>query len=291
VEQAQGDFAAARQLLQHAAQIAARFDAMEIDDISVAIDQAQLALAEGKVDEAVRWAQGRGLDLSSEIPDRDAWGMQASFLDSYYHEAECAILARICLAESQSEPRGCLSRASALLEQLQRRAEAQGHGRRTVQTLILRALVHQALGGADAAAQTLDRALSLARPEGYVRVFLDEGERLVPLLREAVLHGTEPRYARTLLEAMGMEIDLRARPGFRSETSLRNADQPLIEPLSKRELEVLRFLTTSLSSSEIAGQLYVSVNTVRSHIRHIYGKLDAHSRIEAIARAQELQLI
>ena len=90
---------------------------------------------------------------------------------------------------------------------------------------------------------------------------------------------------------MDVQLDPRVQPAQLAQAALRTVDQPLIEPLSKRELEVLRFLTTSLSSTEIAGHLYVSVNTVRSHIRHIYGKLDAHSRIEAITRAQELQLI
>jgi LuxR family maltose regulon positive regulatory protein len=263
---------------------------MEIDDLEVAVNQARLALAAGNIEDAARWARGRGLDFSSDGPDLDR-EMPGPFLDRYHREAEYLILARICLAEGQAGHRGCHERALELLAHLQTRAETQGHGWRLIEVLILRALALQALGETTGAAGMLDGALALAGPEGYVRVFLDEGAFLETLLRDAVLHGTQPRYARTLLEAMGMEIDPRLQPALARQASLRNTQQPLVEPLSKRELEILSLLTTSLSSTEIAGHLYVSVNTIRSHIRHIYGKLDVHSRIEAITRAQELQLI
>jgi LuxR family maltose regulon positive regulatory protein len=131
----------------------------------------------------------------------------------------------------------------------------------------------------------------MARPEGYVRIFVDEGEPMVVLLRDAFLRGIAPQYVRELLEAAGVPLDQSAPATPLLPANLAQIDGPLIETLSRRELEVLRFLATTLSSTEIAEHLSVSVNTVRSHIRHIYGKLDVHSRFEAISRAQELQLL
>jgi LuxR family maltose regulon positive regulatory protein len=123
--------------------------------------------------------------------------------------------------------------------------------------------------------------LSLAEPEGYVRIFVDEGEPMAELLRHAASRGIAPTYVAKLLAAFEVE-GLAVSP-----SNL----QPLIEPLSERELEVLRLLTTHLSSTEIADELVISVNTVRSHIKSIYSKLNVHSRMDAVQRAKELELL
>jgi LuxR family maltose regulon positive regulatory protein len=126
----------------------------------------------------------------------------------------------------------------------------------------------------------LERALSLAEPEGYVRTFVDEGEPMAQLLRRALSQGIAPEYAARLLDAFGEP----AAP-------LPPAAQPLIEPLTDRELEVLRLIAAGLSNREIAHQLVVAVSTVKTHINHIYGKLDAKSRTHAVAQARALDLL
>jgi LuxR family maltose regulon positive regulatory protein len=138
----------------------------------------------------------------------------------------------------------------------------------------------------DQALRVLGRALSVGEPEGYVRTFVDEGEAMAELLRQAESRGIAAEYVNKLLGAFEV-----AEHGRLEESATRSEAQPLTEPLSARELEVLRLLNTSLSSTEMADELVVSVNTVRTHIRSIYGKLAVHSRYEAVARAKELDLI
>jgi LuxR family maltose regulon positive regulatory protein len=120
-----------------------------------------------------------------------------------------------------------------------------------------------------------------------VRVFADVGEPMIELLRQAAARGMASDYAGRLLAAFGAEAQ--RRTGAREQE--RTPSPPLIEPLSERELEVLRLLTTRLSSTEMAEELVLSVNTVRSHIKNIYGKLNVHSRADAVQRAEELGLL
>jgi LuxR family maltose regulon positive regulatory protein len=137
----------------------------------------------------------------------------------------------------------------------------------------------------------LDRALTLAEPEGYVRTFIDEGAPMATLLRQAETRGIRLNYVRKLLAAFEDEAQEQTplpgaeavRPAF-----VHRPSSPLVEPLSERELQVLRLLNTQLSSTRIAEQLFLSVNTVRSHIKSIYGKLDVHCRADAVRRAAEL---
>jgi len=136
----------------------------------------------------------------------------------------------------------------------------------------------------DQALTALDRALSLAEPQGYVRMFIDEGSPMGKLLRQAVARGIALDYVSKLLAALESETKNKRR-------ATTSATPSLIEPLSERELEVLRLLITHLSSTELAEELFISRNTVRSHIKNIYGKLNVHSRKDAIQRAQELGLL
>jgi LuxR family maltose regulon positive regulatory protein len=201
------------------------------------------------------------------------------------------MLARLLIGLDRSRDGRRLDRAVAILDRLLRRAEANGYGARIIEIHVLRAVAYHLLDNTTEAERALDRALYLAEPAGYVRVFADEGEPMAALLQSAFLRGMAPSYARKLLEAMGAAPQAGAAGARLPLGGQAGLDQPLVEELSPRELEILRFLTTSLSSTEIAEQLFVSVNTVRSHIRHIYDKLDVHSRLEAIARAEELTLI
>ena len=129
-----------------------------------------------------------------------------------------------------------------------------------------------------AALASLQRAVTLAEPEGYVRIFVDEGPPMASLLRAAAKQGIAPSYVRRLLAAVNTTED--STP----------ASQGLIEPLSERELDVLRLLGTDLDGPEIARELVVSLNTVRTHTKNIYAKLGVNNRRAAVRRAKELDL-
>ena len=143
---------------------------------------------------------------------------------------------------------------------------------------MLRALAHQTLGDIPAALACLERAMTLAEPEGYVRVFIDEGPPMAALLRAAAKQGIARNYVRRLLAAV-------------SETEHDSPiKQALIEPLSERELDVLRLLGTELDGPAIARELMVSLNTMRTHTKNIYAKLAVTNRRAAVRRAAELDL-
>ena len=157
-----------------------------------------------------------------------------------------------------------------------------------IEILAVQALARHADGDIPAALIPLERALTLAEPEGYVRMFVDEGPPMAQLLRAAVTCGILPAYTGKLLAACDAQEQERT-----GESSLRTVlvSQPLIEPLSERELEVLRLLRTKLTGPEIARELVVALSTVRSHTKTIYSKLDVNSRQAAVKRAAELGLI
>jgi len=179
-------------------------------------------------------------------------------------------------------------KALDLLKQVQEEAQGAAGKDALIGSLVLQAIVLQSKP--DQALAALERALSLAEPEGYVRTFIDAGAPMSRLLREAVGQGIAPQYAKSLLAALDAERKDGQQPTElpRLATQLRS---PLVEPLTDRELQVLRLLTTRLSSTEIADQLFLSPNTVRSHIKNIYSKLDVHSRQGALDRASDLGLL
>jgi LuxR family maltose regulon positive regulatory protein len=227
--------------------------------------RARVLVAQGKLGEALGWARERGLSAEDDL--------------SYLHEFEHITLARVLLARYAAErAEGAIQEATQLLDRLLRAA---GEGQRTgnvIEILVLQALAHQAEGDPPAALASLQRAVTLAQPEGYVRIFADEGPPMAPLLRAVAKQGTAPGYVRRLLAAVS-----------RTEDST-PASQELIEPLSARELDVLRLLGTDLDGPEIARELVVSLNTMRTHTRNIYAKLGVSNRRAAVRRAQELGL-
>jgi LuxR family maltose regulon positive regulatory protein len=166
-----------------------------------------------------------------------------------------------------------------LLERLLRAAEAGGRTGSVIEALVLQALAHQARGDLPAALVPLGRALTLAEPEGYVRVFVDEGRPMATLLESAAKRGIVPDAARQMLAAFG---------GVEERAPVR---QDAIEPLSERELAVLRLLATDLGGPAIARELLVSLNTMRTHTKNIFGKLGVNNRRAAVRRAEELQLL
>ena len=145
---------------------------------------------------------------------------------------------------------------------------------------VLLALAHQASGERNEALIALEQVLITTEPEGYVRIFVDEDDPMVTLLREAKARGIAPGYIPTLLAAFETD-EIQVEPP--SATSL-------IEPLSERELEVLRLLKTELSGPEIADELMIALSTMRTHTQNIYGKLGVDNRRAAVRRAEELNL-
>ncbi|MBN1402667.1 MAG: LuxR family transcriptional regulator [Anaerolineae bacterium] len=186
---------------------------------------------------------------------------------------------RLLLAQGQPEL------ALALLDQVRGMAARSGW-----QSVALRARILQAAAVADQdeALNILSEVLAAAAPEGCVRSFLDGGEPMASLLSQAVARGVSPAYARGLLKAFEAT---RAPLGVEGSPASQPPPQPLIEPLSERELEVLRLLAASLTNDEIARQLYLSVNTVKTHLKNVYAKLGVHSRRQAVAEARALHLI
>ncbi|WP_127584620.1 LuxR C-terminal-related transcriptional regulator [Paenibacillus koleovorans] len=233
--------------------------------------KARVWIAQGRLSEALDWAREQSLSASDE--------------PSYLREFEYITLVRVLLAQYKSNRADRLMHeATALLERLLRAAEEGGRAGSAIEIRIVLALTHQVRGDIPTALVQLEHALTVAEPEGYVRVFADEGRPMAALLEEAAKRSTPASpYARRLLTAIG-----RAEISVPQPTSIAAT---LPEPLSERELDVLRLLKTDLSGPDIARELMVSLNTLRTHTKHIYDKLQVNSRRTAVRRAEELGLI
>jgi LuxR family maltose regulon positive regulatory protein len=166
-----------------------------------------------------------------------------------------------------------------LLERLLETAATGGRSGSVIEILVVLALAHRERGDLRSALPPLERALTLAEPEGYVRIFIDEGTSMAALLEAAAREGMAPNYVPRLLKAFG-QADVRPR-----------VSQALVEPLSERELDVLRLLVTDLNGPDIARELVVSLNTVRTHTKNIFAKLGVNNRRAAVRRAEELDLL
>ena len=189
--------------------------------------------------------------------------------------------ARVCLA--QGDP----SQALAILASWRQLVEAKGWADERLRALVLQAVAYKALGNEETAVSLLAEALTLAEPEGFVRLFVDEGPPIAGLLA-AMASKLPPQpaggatYIHYLLAAFGQQTD--------SQTA-KSTSHPLPEPLSQRELEVLQLIAQGLSNREISEQLFLALNTVKGHNRRIFEKLAVQRRTEAVARARELGLV
>jgi ATP/maltotriose-dependent transcriptional regulator MalT len=187
--------------------------------------------------------------------------------------------ARVLIA--QGDPTAAL----AILEPFDREMEARGWADERLKTMVLQAVARYTLGEHEEALQTLNEALALAEPGGFVRLFVDEGAPMAELLAAAAVQGIRPRYARRLLAAFEAE----AKVG--QPTSSASGPASLTGLLSSRELEVLRLIAQGLSNQEIGKRLFLALDTVKGHNRRIFEKLDVQRRTEAVARARELGLL
>lgn len=220
---------------------------------------AHLWLVLGNPDRAISLVQRRGLTVADEIP--------------YLQEPRYMMLLRLLLAQGNDD--SALRLAGRLLHQ----AEQTNRLGRTIEVLVLQALAYQGKRDLAQALGSLERAIGLAQPEGYVRVFLDEGEPLARLLYQAKSHRRGAGYAAELLAALGAASPTTPPPA-----------QSLIEPLSLRELEVLKLIEAGYSNQDIAAKLVISIPTVKRHISNIYAKLGAMSRTQAVSLGRDLQL-
>jgi len=273
IRESQGDLDGALALLHEAERVFVIDFSPNVRPVATLM--ARVWAKQGGLAEALEWARERGLSSHDGL--------------SYLREFEHVTLARILLAEHENDraDRSILE-ATGLLERLLQAAEEGGRTGSVIEILMLQALVHQIRGDVPTALVPLARALTLAEPEGYVRTFVDEGPPIERLLLEAAARGIVPDYTRKLLAAIGAEP-----PGRAGESPVPTsaASQLLIEPLSERELEVLRLFGTELSGPEIADELVVALSTVRTHTKSIYRKLGVNNRRAAVKRAAELGLM
>ena len=203
----------------------------------------------------------------------------------YLGEYELLTLARVQLAE------GRFAGVNGLLERLLALAERQERRESVIEILLTQALAYQAQDAPRNALAALESALVLAQPEGYLRTFVDEGESMRSLLlnyrsgNESQAHPSQRSYADEILAAF-------SQPGMVSSQSRRAAQAPgLIEPLTDRELEILRLIAEGKSNAEISQRLYLALSTVKGHNLRIFNKLQVQNRTEAVSRARELGLL
>jgi LuxR family maltose regulon positive regulatory protein len=273
IRQAQGDLDGALDLLDEAEPLYQGDFSPNIRPVPAL--KARGWVVQGRLVEALGWAREQGLSTADDL--------------GYLREFEHITLARILLAQYESDRTdSALHEALGLLERLRKAAEDGGRIGSVIEILALQALAHQLQDDIPAALTVLERALALAEPEGYIRMFVDEGLPMAGLLREAAARKIMPDYTGRLLSAFasdqpGMEGGV---PRVASPASL-----SLVEPLSQRELDVLRLFRTELSGPEIARELVIGLSTVRTHTKSIYSKLGVNSRRAAVRRAEELGLI
>jgi LuxR family maltose regulon positive regulatory protein len=274
VKQARGDAAGARNAIHQAERSVRGWETPEIA-ADMAAHRARLWLAQGNLPAASRWVQQSGI-LTNKEP-------------IYLHEFELLTLARVLIAQGSTQGNEqILHEAMKLLEQLRQEAAASGRMGRVMEVLMLQALAlsqyparGEGWGETGEAMDILNRSLALAEPEGYVRMFVDEGAPMARLLYEAAARGIMPEYAGRLLAAFP-DVDT-VQP--------KRSPSEIIEPLSARELEVLGLIAEGYSNQEIAAKLYLSLNTVKVHSSNIYGKLGVNKRTQAVAKAKKLGIL
>jgi LuxR family maltose regulon positive regulatory protein len=238
--------------------------------------RARLWLAQGKVAAAARWVGESGLGVDDTL--------------IYDNEIEHLTLCRVLIAQ------GKYDQALYLLGRLLEAAEEGKRTRSVIEVLTLRAVAHQGTGERGQALADLDRALSLAAPEGFVRLFVEEAAPVLGLLRSYQRSATSSQreYARRLVGEFGSPGSRVQSPQSglaRVDSALWTRDPGLVELLSEREAQVLRLMSAGLSNAEIARELVIGVGTVKTHANNIYGKLGVRGRVQAVARAREVGLV
>jgi LuxR family maltose regulon positive regulatory protein len=284
IRQAQGDLDEALDLLDQAERL---YDGAFSPNVRpVATRKIRLWVAQGRLVEALGWAREQGLSVENEL--------------SYLHEFDHITLARILIARYKiDQVDGSIHEALRLLERLLNAAQAGGRMGSVIEILVLQALAFHAQGDLPAALLPLEKALTLAEPEGYVRMFVDEGEPMRLLVADFRLQiEKRPRHAAGEdLEEMKAYTALLLTAFSKSpeplvpKSTIQNLKSEMVSPLSQRELKILQLIAQGLSNREIGERLFLALDTVKGHNRRIFEKLEVQRRTEAIARARELGLI
>jgi len=228
--------------------------------------RARFLLKQGRIDEALDWIQRRNFSTEDDL----------HFSDEFDH----ITLARVKLAQYQRQPdKQGLEVLLDFLDRLRHAASDGGRAGRLLEILILQALAYSANEDSSGALLSLEKALTLAGPEGYIRIFVDEGAGIQPLLARCLSQGNHVDYVKKLLNHL--------QPQGAGESP----NQHLIEPLSGRELEVLNLMANGHTNQAIADELFIALSTVKKHINNIYGKLNVPNRTQAINRARDLGIL
>ncbi|PKO14082.1 MAG: hypothetical protein CVU39_16000 [Chloroflexi bacterium HGW-Chloroflexi-10] len=259
LQQVRGNQEAVQEAMRVTGQLVSEHSLSPWRSIQVQSDLARLWLAQGNLERLSQFIQKNALKIEDEIP--------------YRRQPEYVILLRTLLALDDYRS------AIALSERLVILAETAGRMGLVIEILVLRALAFQGRKDTESALTNLEKALVLAQPEGFVRVFLDEGEAMTRLLCQVQSRRDGSGYAAGLLARIGT-IPTMTQP----------SNQLLIEPLTAREVEVLKRISTGCSNQDIADQLFISIPTVKRHISNLYGKLGVKSRTQALAIGKELKI-
>jgi len=261
-----GDFTGAEELVKKMKVVSQEYAIPPWVESIMTSWQVRIWLTQGDLGRASWWAKQRKLDLEEDITQTN--------------EMEFIALARVLISQNQQEE------AIGLLQSMLRTEEAMGRTDKVIEILILLALAYQDLENMKQSLSTLSKILSLAEPEGFFRIFVDEGPPMANLLYAALTRDIAPDYVRQLLEAFPLD------ESEQSTATKSQVDQSeLIEPLSEREIEVLQLIAEGLTSREIAARLYLSSNTVKVHTRNINGKLGVNNRVKAVAKARGLGIL
>jgi LuxR family transcriptional regulator, maltose regulon positive regulatory protein len=278
VQQARGELTAADAALDRAEACVPQPEGAADLIFPVAVQRARLLLTQGAFDAVADWAERYALSQDDE--------------PSFARERHYLVLVRLLIAQGTPE------RGLGLLARLESLAEAQGRGGSLIELTILHALALAAVGDDASAVEKLTRALAAAGPEGYIRVFVDEGPSMLALLDRladqlrgnlGTRAGVSAEYVARLRDSCG-PAPREASPSNRRPTAT-GPVRGLVDPLSDREMDVLRLLADGKSNQEIADALVVALDTVKKHVSHILGKLQATSRTQAVARARQIALL
>ncbi len=300
IRQAQGDWGGVQEALEAMRQAASQFRATDQGDQMLELARAWMQVAqydpstrsEQALEGPRRWADRYGLggEVDPEALEKDD-DINVRRLRKYQYP----VAARLRIAEGR--PREAL----ALLESALPIVERMNRIGLVIEYQALIALAAQALGQDERAMQSLERALALAEPASFVRLFVDEGKPMARLLYEAATRHIHPEYVGRLLAAFPASCQPTAdswqhsaispQKGEGHKHSALSTHRPTVTPLSERELEVLRLIATGLSNEEVARQLVVSLPTVKFHTGNIYSKLGVRNRTEAVARGRGLGLL